>query len=425
MSQRLILALAVCMQQFNLYLRDISPGYVQSTTYLNREFFVRPPQELGLQSDSILKIIKLLYGVPEAVNHWFNTYHRHHLEKLSMTQSTYNLCLMYTDNNSCVFGIVGLQTDDTLFLADKTFAIKEEEQLHKAKLFAKEREKHDNSSIKFNSGCIKHKSNLIYLTQERQCRNIHLVALKSMDLTSSRGKIQKTVTLKDQYVAQRAREEYIATISQPEAAFDLSFEAQIVNPKTKDAKALNKRIQWQIDHPTLGLRFVRLNLTFLKLVIFTDASFENNHDLSSQIGFVITLVDSSNKANIIHWLSIKCKKVTKSVLASELYAMVHRFDVGALLKSTIGRILKQSVPMILCTDSKSLYNCLVKLSTTQEKRLMVDIMCLRQSYERQEIMEIKWIDGDSNPADAMTKTKPCHALQEVINTNTVSMKASG
>ena len=64
-----------------------------------------------------------------------------------------------------------------------------------------------------------------------------------MDLTSSRGKIRKAVTPKDQYIAQRARAAYIATMCQPEAAFDLSFAAQIVNPKEKDAKALNKCIQ--------------------------------------------------------------------------------------------------------------------------------------------------------------------------------------
>ena len=418
MSQRLILALAACMPQYDLYLRDISQAYVQSTTHLNREFFVRPPVELGLPSNAILKIIKPLYGVPEAGNHWFSTYHSHHREKLSMTQSTYDPCLLYTENSSrSGFGIVGLQTDDTLFLADKMFAVKEEEQLHKANLLAKEREKLDNETIKFNGGCIKRESNVIHLTQERQCRNLHLVALKSTDLTSSRGKIRKAVTPKDQYVAQRARAAYIATMCQPEAAFDLSFAAQIVNPKEKDAKALNKRIQWQIDNPTRGLHFVQLDLTSLKFVIFTDASFANNYDLSSQIGFVVTLVDSDGKANIIHWSSIKCKRITRSVLASELYAMVHGFDVGAVLKSTMECVLEQSVPMILCTDSKSLYDCLVKLGTTQEKRLMVDIMCLRQFYERREIMEIRWIDSDSNPADAMTKAKPCHALQELINTH--------
>ena len=41
--------------------------------------------------------------------------------------------------------------------------------------------------------------------QEKQCKNLHLIALKSIDLTSSRGKIRKAVTPKDQYIAQRTR----------------------------------------------------------------------------------------------------------------------------------------------------------------------------------------------------------------------------
>ena len=93
---------------------------------------------------------------------------------------------------------------------------------------------------------------------------------------------------------------------------------------------------------------------------------------------------------------------------SKLYRIAYRFDTAAAIKTTIERILQlEQLPITLCTDSKSLYNCLVKLGTTQEKRLMVDLMCLRQSYERREIAEIKWIDGNSNPADAMTKSKPC------------------
>ena len=45
------------------------------------------------------------------------------------------------------------------------------------------------------------------------------------DLTGSRGMIRLNVSTKDQFVAQRARGVYLATVSQPEAAFDLSFAA--------------------------------------------------------------------------------------------------------------------------------------------------------------------------------------------------------
>ena len=122
--------------------------------------------------------------------------------------------------------------------------------------------------------------------------------------------------------------------------------------------------------------FVRLVKESLKLLIFTDASFANNRDLSSQIGYILVLADASGAANILHWSSIKYKRVTRSVLASELCAMVHRFDIGALIKATIERILEIDLLLVLCTDSRSLYDCLVKLRTTQEKRLMIDVMCL-------------------------------------------------
>ena len=80
--------------------------------------------------------------------------------------------------------------------------------------------------------------------------------------------------------------------------------------------------------------------------------------------------------------------MTRSVLALELYALAYRFDIGALIKSTLNKALGIDLPLALCTDSKLLYNCLVKLSTTAKKRLIIDILCLRQAYERREIAEV-------------------------------------
>jgi hypothetical protein len=52
-----------------------------------------------------------------------------------MEQSTYDPCLLYTLTNG--LGIIGLQTNDTLFLADKTFADAKEAKLQDAKFMAK------------------------------------------------------------------------------------------------------------------------------------------------------------------------------------------------------------------------------------------------------------------------------------------------
>jgi hypothetical protein len=138
----------------------------------------------------------------------------------------------------------------------------------------------------------------------------------------------------------------------------------VINPVEDDMKSLNKRLSWQIRNVDRGLKFVKLNVNTLQFLVFTDASFANNKDLSLQIGYVIVLADATKKANIVHWSLVKCKRVTWSVLASELYSMAHGFDIGAAIKSTVDKILQVNLPLILCTDSKSLYDCLVRLGTT-------------------------------------------------------------
>ena len=91
---------------------------------------------------------------------------------------------------------------------------------------------------------------------------------------------------------------YIATVSQPQAAFALSYAAQITEPTYEDAQYLNRCLSWQME--ARGLTFVKLDVTTLRIVAFTDFLFADNKDLSSQIGYVIVLTDAQNNANIIH-----------------------------------------------------------------------------------------------------------------------------
>jgi hypothetical protein len=99
--------------------------------------------------------------------------------------------------------------------------------------------------------------------------------------------------------------------------------------------------------------------------------------------------------------------------------MAYSFNMGGLVKSIINKALEIEVPLAIYIDSKSLYECLVKLGITREKRLIIDVICLRQAYEQREITEVKWIKGESNLADSMTKSKPTNALKHLLNTNTI------
>ena len=67
-----------------------------------------------------------------------------------MTTSSYDPCLLITTKKEA-FGVVGMQTDDTLFLVFNEFAALEDSELQKAQLTAKPRDKlFVESSLMFN-----------------------------------------------------------------------------------------------------------------------------------------------------------------------------------------------------------------------------------------------------------------------------------
>jgi len=162
-----------------------------------------------LPQNAIFKVLKPLYGIPEAGTHWFNTYHKHHLEMLAMRTSTFDPCLLVTKDQDGPFGLVGMQTDDTLILGDQAFVELEDSELKKANLLAKPAEQlTEQTPLLFNGYKLSLEGDDIFLAQKGQGSR-----LSTIDPSSP--------TYSQAYREQRARGAYIGTICQPKAAFDL------------------------------------------------------------------------------------------------------------------------------------------------------------------------------------------------------------
>jgi hypothetical protein len=68
------------------------------------------------------------------------------------------------------------------------------------------------------------------------------------------------------------------------------------------------------------------------------------------------------------------------VLVLEIYGIVAGANLAYVISSIIAKVIEQlgllAIPIIICTNSYSLYKCLVKLGITKEKRLIIDIIAL-------------------------------------------------
>jgi hypothetical protein len=142
-----------------------------------------------------------------------------------------------------------------------------------------------------------------------------------------------------------------------------------------------------------------INLPTIKLFVFVNKLFTNNKDFSSQLGYKIIITNKFTRendfiihSNFIHWSLTKSKRITQSILASEIYKIVSRVNIVIAIRITLkmitDRLKLPIIPIIVCTDLYSLYKCLVKLSTIKEKCLMIDIIVFQQSYKRQKLFKI-------------------------------------
>ncbi|EKD17079.1 hypothetical protein MBM_04656 [Drepanopeziza brunnea f. sp. 'multigermtubi' MB_m1] len=237
-----------------------------------------------------------------------------------------------------------MQTNDTLMVVDKEFNDLEEQELEKADFNAKLKETLTvENEVTFNRGTLKKLANgSILLKQKDQGKKLELVIENG-----------------NNYLEQRARAAYIASLS-TEEKFDSSFLIQ---------------------------------------------------------------------RNLIAASSTKCKRVIRLVLASEIYGIVSGVDIAICVATTLKIITNKlevlEVLIVVYTDSYSLYECFIKLGTIKEKRLMIDIMALRQSYERRELAKVRWIKGKDNLADSITKINPNKSLATFIDTNKANVRVEG
>ena len=265
-SQRLLLYICSMDSDLQFFARDISQDHVQSETRTQRAIFVGPPKNFNLPLGTLLRVHLPLCGNPEAVIHWFRSYHAHHRYILHHTASLHDPCFLYTpcsisgDRQSAKVarGFTCLQTDETATAGNFAYA--------KLEAFS------SNGFDGKDPGTLKVSGTVTLNGVEILLRDVIYSVTQPEHLQRLVGITEDTVN-KSNFVAQLARGAYVAAVWRPDLAFALAYFSQLFNPDANAAKSLNKVILRAKQDVNFGRTFVKISIHTARLAVFADASY--------------------------------------------------------------------------------------------------------------------------------------------------------
>jgi hypothetical protein len=115
-----------------------------------------------------------------------------------------------------------------------------------------------------------------------------------------------------------------------------------------------------------------------RLVAYADESYAANADRSSQLGYVISMVDIHDICHVLAYSSKRSSRVVTSIFSVEAIALALAFSLAYTLQYDIARMTERKLPIHLRTDSLAVFDAISKNTPAKDSRLLIDIAQLRQ-----------------------------------------------
>ena len=144
------------------------------------------------------------------------------------------------------------------------------------------------------------------------------------------------------------------------------------------------------------------------LVAYTDAATKKIDHVFSVAGYVVFLVNKrTNCAVPLTWSSKKIERVVSSSLGAETLAMVKVIGIIYFIKEILKQMYGSEVgdiPCLTLVDSKDLYESIHNIKSPQDRRLIGDILQIKQAIAIDKIItEVRHVRSDDMLADPLTK----------------------
>jgi len=303
-SVRLLLALAA-IHGFKVWTSDVRQAYLQSSHTLSREVFIRNPvAEFELNPEQCLQLLKPLYGLCESGDLWHKTLDDHHRRVLKMSPMRSDPALYVRMANGLLDGLSGCYVDDMIRSGQPAFQ-------EAAKVTSNSFEMAEDEF----PPCT-------FTGFKLDVDEDGVLEVNQHEYQQKLSRMPEDGSYRD-FCSKRMQLAWLAH-SRPDVLYEVSQLTQVTQSRFEEnrrdvIKATNRVIGF-VKENAVAVRFPKLELSSLRVVGISDASFATNYDSSSQLGYIVLIADAKGRAIPIFFKSYKARRVTRSVMGAELIA---------------------------------------------------------------------------------------------------------
>ena len=409
-STRIMLSLSKAYN-WKVETMDIKAAFLQSQE-LDRTVHVKPPKNLK-KAGVIWQLEKPAYGLNDSPRNWYNSL-KEFLVNLGCSVCKFDPGLFYKHEKGKLIGLLLLHVDDFLVSGNNQF----KETVLKRITVKYDVSKHIAGSFKYIGINISQNSEYITLDQADYCKNVKIVELDRGRQLQKQS--QLTAEERTSYLSLLGKLSWLSYVTRPDLKFDVyTFSRKNKSPTVQDLMDLNGVVSKLKQ--VKCVRFPRLMLKNLRIVVFADASFGNLDDkVQSSRGYVIFL-SSEDRVCCLTWAANKVSRVVSSTLESETLALLDGLNHAEWLRGIVVELLygKQTredlISIIGFTDSSQLSQSLYSTQHVKNHKLRRDIENIKERLANGTISEVRWIGTDHMLADPLTKKgADCAKLDYVL-----------
>ena len=427
----------VVQNDWKLKKGDVTAAFLQGRPLEKCKYALAPPElaeAMGLpMGERVIRLIKSVYGLTTAPLEWFSQVDKV-LKELGGVQTAADPCVwVFNNEHGEHIGIIGAHVDDFLIAgAESPDWQKIVEILLTAFRWTPwEQQKFKQCGIMVEQ----QKDGSIVQHQDE-----YLSALAEIDLTPERAKqvnLPVTETERTQLRALLGGLQWLVTQTFVYGMIDVNLLQSCVTTATVDTILTANKVLRKLRAGPNRLVCKEIQGS-VHLVAWSDASWANRKDGSSTGGYIIGITSQEvldgkrGHVSVVSWNTNKLRRVARSSMAAEMQALANAEDELHLCRlawlefngfevdlNQVDEAL-QNISGTVIIDAKAIYDVLISDNQPiqlSEKRTALELLAYLRNTESNHT-ETRWVHGEANLADGLTKIGHHPMLREFLETST-------